>query len=594
MNQVDILRNLNKFAFFVTIEDLAEFGLNKSFISKDKLLYNTWISSKEHAYFFVDSLDEARLHGKKFSVALRHLENELSNYLSRASLLISCRPSDWRYHADKTTIESILFQINDGKNGKLSSSEKTENAIKIRVVALSVLDETQVKLLAQHYGVSNIPKFITAIQKSSAQIFINRPRDVEWLAAYWISNGQLGTLYELIDHNVEQKLRETNVNRNSTLPANKARLGAVALAGIASLRNKAFFTIPDDLLGTDRANHSLDPSSILSNWSTSEIADLLTRPLFDEATYGRVRIHNQSVQEYLSALWFRQLIKSGMERKAINELLIKEVDSKILITPGLEATVGWLSIFDTQIRERVIDIAPEILISHGDPRNLPLDTRRRVLNRYAERFMDRNRTFLSFEQNSLGRFAEEELVETISEIIKQKGNSEDVLITLFSIIKAGKLKNCSELVFHYASGDNIPYRIRIEAIRAFGEIGEEHQKTQIIKKVLKTEDLDQDIAGTLVDSYYPSPLGVIGIIRLLKRVSPKRQNTLTSLSYLLEKKVPEVTQCEGLITLVGGVVKLIQGDRNEDGTQGYRYSWILHATSKFIGRLSDYLSENEP
>ena len=45
----------------------------------------------------------------------------------------------------------------------------------------------------------------------------------------------------------------------------------------------------------------LDAATILPDWTPAERQALLRRALFDPATYGRVRFHHRSVQEYLAA-----------------------------------------------------------------------------------------------------------------------------------------------------------------------------------------------------------------------------------------------------------------------------------------------------
>lgn len=87
-------------AFFCRIEDLADYGLERALDPAsdwEELL--DWRTAEGKAIFLLDSVDEARLHGKNVEVALRALDRELKAARDRATVLISCRVSDWRAHA---------------------------------------------------------------------------------------------------------------------------------------------------------------------------------------------------------------------------------------------------------------------------------------------------------------------------------------------------------------------------------------------------------------------------------------------------------------------------------------------------------------
>ena len=61
---------------------------------------------------------------------------------------------------------------------------------------------------------------------------------------------------------------------------------------------------------------ALDTSKYLKDWDATERSALLRRALFDPATYGRVRFHHRSVQEYLAAYRLKRLKEKGLLEKA--------------------------------------------------------------------------------------------------------------------------------------------------------------------------------------------------------------------------------------------------------------------------------------
>ena len=309
-----------KQAFFCRIEDLAEEGLEQALPKQDDVgRFQSWLNSDDDAVFLLDSVDEARLKGYKFDKPLRKLDRVLGGVLKRAHLVISCRASDWRGEADRDTIDAILpcaenSEINDTQEGSHPLAEKKPTG-RVRVVQIAPLNRNQIATLSTALGVTNTDAFLRAIGEADAWHFAERPKDVEWLAEYWKVNGRFGTLTDLIEHNVSQKLKETNLDRPKahSLPLGEARIGTIILAAASTLCRKSALLLPDETIDPDRAASALDPQDVLPDWPSENVDALLTRAIFDEATYGRVRFHHRSVTEYLTALW----LKAGLDKGCV-------------------------------------------------------------------------------------------------------------------------------------------------------------------------------------------------------------------------------------------------------------------------------------
>jgi hypothetical protein len=101
---------------------------------------------------------------------------------------------------------------------------------------------------------------------------------------------------------------------------------------------------PDQALASDRAEGVLDPAEILSDWTEEERQTLLRRALFDPATYGRIRFHHRSVQEYLAACRLAALRKRGMSTKTLHRFLFAERYGVPLVIPSMQAIAAWLAL----------------------------------------------------------------------------------------------------------------------------------------------------------------------------------------------------------------------------------------------------------
>src|SRR2546430_10304727 len=109
-HQAQALAARGKTAFFVRIEDLADDGFEAALEPSAIQAYEYWrkTGSAEEGWFFLDSVDEARLNHKSFEKALRRFACELGEGLERARVYVSCRMSDWKGQEDRTACERLL------------------------------------------------------------------------------------------------------------------------------------------------------------------------------------------------------------------------------------------------------------------------------------------------------------------------------------------------------------------------------------------------------------------------------------------------------------------------------------------------------
>jgi hypothetical protein len=154
--------------------------------------------------------------------------------------------------------------------------------------------------------------------------FARRPLDLDWLVEFWQSNGRLGSLEEMLESSLTARVRETNLDRarGDGLDETRAlqaieRIGAALVFG-----RKTTIAIPDSELVLSNEERSLDLAQVLPDWSPEDRARLLTRPVFDPATFGRVRLHNDNegvVRGYLAAQWLNRLRQKNLSRSDLFE-----------------------------------------------------------------------------------------------------------------------------------------------------------------------------------------------------------------------------------------------------------------------------------
>jgi hypothetical protein len=115
---------------------------------------------------------------------------------------------------------------------------------------------------------------------------------------------------------VTAKLNEPDRYRpdNTDLVPAKAREGAERIAAALTLVKTFTLIAPGQEPDPTLASGALDPGVLRNDWNTAESNALLRRGIFAPSTYGRVRFHHRSTQEYLTACWFKRLLDNGCQR----------------------------------------------------------------------------------------------------------------------------------------------------------------------------------------------------------------------------------------------------------------------------------------
>lgn len=108
--------------------------------------------------------------------------------------------------------------------------------------------------------------------------------------------------------------------------------------------------------------------------------------MFDPATYGRVRFHHRSVQEYLAACRLRALRDTGMSTKALFRLLFAEQYGIRVVIPSMRPVAAWLALWDERVRRELVSREPETLLSMGDPEALPIPARAQLLRAFPQAY----------------------------------------------------------------------------------------------------------------------------------------------------------------------------------------------------------------
>lgn len=293
----------------------------------------------------------------------------------------------------------------------------------------------QIEVFASSFCVQDTAAFIAEIHKQNASTFARRPLDLSELVATWISSGRLGTRAQQHEANATAKLKDDPDRADrSVLSDARARLGAERLALALALTRTRTIRSPEQALDIERAEGVLDPSKVLPDWAEDEQQAILRRALFDPATYGRVRFHHRSVQEYLAACRLKALRDKGMSVKALFRFLFAERYGVAVVIPSMRAISAWLALWDEDVRAELMAREPEILLSNGDPETLSVSARVALLRAFAASYGEGGWPGIKIPIEEARRLAHPELATVIKELWGGGPSNEDVRELLLELI----------------------------------------------------------------------------------------------------------------------------------------------------------------
>tara|TARA_B100001063_G_scaffold84427_1_gene78738 strand:- start:432 stop:4739 length:4308 start_codon:yes stop_codon:yes gene_type:complete len=561
-------------AFFIELAALATEDLRSLLDADEEDRLDRWlVSQSEEATFFLDSIDELKLTMGSFERALKRLKKCIGDQLHRARFVITTRPVPFdeqlvrnllpvptasSSESDEEVFAKIAMREHRDKHDNRNKNQSPD----WKTVALMPFSDEQIVQFCRHQGVSDPTLLFEDLRRRNALEFARRPQDLIELCADWREHKRIRTHREQVATNVRVKLlpREDRAEP-AELSVDKAIEGAsrLALAVQMTRRITIRHSAASDAIDKEAA---LDPAIILSDWQPNERKALLERPLFGFASYGRVRFHHRSVTEYLAAERLLALRRQGMPFRALKRLLFAETKGNTIVRPSKRPMAGWLALQEDGIFELLRDNEPAVLLDEGDPESLTQKQRNQALRAYATRYGPGGWRGLQVPHIQVHRFASNELAEEIDRIWHSGVENPDVRQVLISLIEAGSIKACADIVFHITQDIAAPEVERIMAIDALVALADERLGI-ISATIADANDLWSDrVARSAILTLFPKFMSVEQLCRTLRWIKREKRN-VGDLSWQLPRLIAEASLefpvleelRDGLITLVSEGLK---------------------------------------
>lgn len=545
-------------ALFVPLERLVEDELTKALTPDNMNLFFEWIKDESQITFFLDSVDEAKIRRQQdFERAINNFFHGIQPFKKlQTRLVISSRISEWQWHKDR----NILLQY---MNVQIKAKENKENTPpELRIVQIQPLDRSRVHKFAIETGMQNPESFIEALSSHHAWEFARRPIDVADLILYWNENVKLGTLTELIEFDLKNKLKETpERSKNDLLTPEQVRIGTECLAA-AVLFCKHFSILIPDTVPPENINGAIDSSDCLpSNWTPAMCQAILTRPIFDSASYGQIRFHHRRITEYLAASWLKKRMIEGCPYPTLEELLFDQQGERRFISSSLRPVIAWLALgneyWNQRIRDRILSCAPDLFLTHGDPEALSSDYKQALLQSLIDMYGGRKRVYLKIEAEALNRLGDPELAPYISSKIRDTNTPYEIRIILLQLVRYGKLQKCLNSALDICASPNESDEIKNYAVAAIRDLGNLEVRRNLENIFHDIKIIDYRLCALLCAALFPEVIGPDGLADLLRKAIKIRRSVLDLKWILKDHLETKLSHCQ-TADLLRELLKLAQ------------------------------------
>ena len=527
------------YSFFVPLEQLNSESITNLLSAEDEARFDAWKTSQdEPAWFFLDAVDELRLTQGTLDRALRRLAKDLHGLHRHVRLLISSRPHDWRPGIDAAALnrhfpravetplpvdadEAFLAVLRqENRSGRQRTKETPKDDVDaLKTVVLLPFSNEQVRTFVEAMGVTDSESFLAEVDKHDAWAFARRPLDLGELVNNWARLGRLGSLRQQHDSNITAKLRDRPDRPDAgVLDEQSAREGAQRLALSLTLTRTRTLQSPEESHARRADGGAMDPADVLPDWTEARRQTLLRRALFDPATFGRIRFHHRSVQEYLAACRLVEYRNAGMSTKAVFRLLFAEKYGIKVVIPSMRPIAAWMALWDDDVRNELIEREPQVLLTNGDPSSLTYKSRADLLRRFAELYGKGTWHGLAIPSEYVRRLVSPELAPVVRAIWQAAPTSSDVRHLLVATIRCGTMQACADILATIAADDGGDNAGRVIAIRALAELHDDRLQPLIESMLSPFSAWPSEIVHSVVADIFPQELTSAQLVTLFERI----------------------------------------------------------------------------
>jgi hypothetical protein len=594
-------------SWYCSVEAVGLRGFKGS-IPEDALnQFNAWKSTTQPAWFYLDSIDEAKLHKIALETAMSNFRDDIGDANSRAHVVFAGRYSDWEAYRDLHLLETYLA-IPAERSPQLaaptldevlygSKDSKPESSQEAGLVALMLgLDHERIGILARSYGITNVNDFVAELERNNLWHFARRPVDLKTLVLHWLHQGKLSPLYQMIGGAISLREKEHDPQRARQTELSPERIthAAQRLGAALAFSRTSEFAVPDGQEPPKMGGGLLKAEAVLEDFNGQEYSEFINTALFDPASFGRLRLHNDNLgalRTFLAAQWLSRLEQTNISRRQVYDFLFADSYGLLVIKPSMREVAAWMSVTSNPIAEEVVRREPWILVTAGDPQSLPLPLKSLVLRQICCLKHQRFEFLPILDADALRRFSTPDLEPVVREQWFQYQKDPEVRELLLRLIWLGQLRGCSDFVSLVAFSVDAPafeWELAGRALLSIGSVGEKRRYADILLGGAGYRSLA--VLWHMLDELFPAIVKTGELIKVLSTVDVASNDGGLGFQWYGAKYLQRIADSDQLTNVAEALLKVLANKQLDLGgaerLQEACFPALLEAAKRLVA-LSD-------
>ena len=562
--QAKKLSSEDKCSFFIKIEDIKD-NFEDAFEFGDISQFDTWLSGQEYGYFFLDSVDEAKIVNEKdFQKALRCFSKRINKGISRAKIFITSRGSAWRPKTDLEFVNNLLLLKNDD-NCKSS----------FEVYSFSDLSYEQIRIFSLKKGIENIDIFMEEIKSKEAEFFTRKPLDLLSVVEFWKKNQRIGSRSELLQNLLTIKLEVIEVGRDKCeLSLSKVLKGAQEIAAALTFSKKSKISVPDG-----KVNHEiLNIHQVLPDWTNDEITTLLNRAVFEPSAYGTVIFTNRLLREYLTAQWVSIKYDTKSSDNQLRSLFYSTTYGIEVPIHTLKPILSWYALINDRFAEVVANISPEVFIEEGDPSKLSIEQRKTLLEKFCGIIGTTNDSFISFDANAIARFSHPDMGGIFDILLQQYLSNKQLRQILLQMALCIEAKECEAMACEISKTVEMDILSKTLAVRLLKKVAmPDAIKANASELLADFLDTSNESLACLILDEYGNQLETSKLLGILPCIDRPNKYSYRAIQSSVENYIEELN-FDSILTVIDSLFAMIDTKPYVEHYRclvSERYEWLF-------------------
>lgn len=484
--------------------DFTDGNLISSWTDSEISRWNAFLESDENGDFFIDSLDEGGQEtpqaAKKVIRWIRDLDQAVRK---RLRIHISCRELEWK-RLDQTKWEELFPPVEKEDDGKKTT---VPNYIKL---ALLRLEHSDIQSYMDTQAVDG--KAFNRMLPKAAENLTRWPQTLRMLVELYVKDGCFGNIDAIYQQVVEKRIQESNEIRQSAarVPLDRRLRLAKELAAISILSGREVIAL-QDVEGVSQIDAGLVDEDLTA------LREVVVSELFERYSEGKARFEDHTLTGFLAVQWVLSAHAVDGVSNAMIEALLYADSQADEVVPKLRMFAGWLAILSPEIRGRLLERSPNILLSNDFPDVLSDDIKLELWEWMKQKYGDREWFNSGVYSDNAHKLVCADVIDDVGNVLRhRKMYGRDLRLFTLEILTKGRIKNFDDLLISLILDNAEDLLMRKYTLSALAKISPE--KLPGIKPLLEystKDDSDLDLLGNALFHLFPEHLSINEVVRHL-------------------------------------------------------------------------------